>query len=913
MVKQMGGIGVRLRGLTLLVAAIAAAALCLAFTGRAQATQEITQFDTGISSTQAGGHPDIEYEITWTNRLGSELPCNCEDARVLDMHFPTGFIGNPHNVPTCSLTEFSLHSCDPDSQVGVLDIQGGLREVIYNLTPHPNEPGLIGFYVPGAETALFIVLHARTGSDYGLDATTSAVYHLLPVNSISVHIWGVPADPSHDANRFPAGKSGSDFGVTCKPYPEGCFGPVKANVPPAPYLQNPTRCGVPLTASHDVDYYTGTVVTAFSPWPVTTGCDKLTFDPSLKATATTSAADTASGLDVTLNVPQTQSPSAPSPSEIRSVETTLPKGFSLAANAANGKIACADSELAFETEGEAQCPEFAKIGTSTIDSTALPGPIHGGIYIGQPQPGQTYRVFVTADGFATHVKLKGAVDVDQQTGQIVTKFTDMPQSPIQGVDLHFFGSERGIFATPASCGKFPIVTRFVPWDEALADQFSKSQMEIDSGPGGTPCPGATRPFNPRETVGTANNSAGSFSPLTLEVNRDDGDQSPVSLAVSTPPGLLASLRGVSYCPESAIALLAGGGYTGRAEQSAPLCPASSRIGSVMAGAGPGTRPVYVGGDVYLAGPYKGAPLSLVVAVPAVSGPYDFGNVAVRAAISIDPKSAQISAVSDPLPQILSGVPLRIRYLQVKLDRPGLTLNPTRCDPFAIESTIVGDEGAMAQRSSHFQVANCSSLGFAPLLGLSLSGGLRARGHPQIHAVLGANPGDANSRRVTVTLPKGEQLDNAHIGTVCRRPEFVAKDCPSGSLIGHAEVVTPLLDRPIGGPVYLRASSHELPDLVMDLRGQVDLELVGRIDTVNSRLRTTFESVPDAPVTSVTFDLLGRAKGLLVNSQSLCGKPKRATVVMVGQNGGVVTSRPALRSACTTKAKRKRSASQGNRG
>jgi hypothetical protein len=892
-----------------LLVAVAAAALCFAFTGGAQAAEEITEFTAATTNTQAGGHPDVEYSVGWTARTGTELPCNCEDARILDMHFPTGFIGDPHNVPTCSLNEFSLHLCDPDAQVGTLDIQGALREPIFNLTPHPNEPGLIGFLVPLAESPVFVVLHARTGSDYGLDATSSPIYHLLPFSTIQVHVWGVPADPSHDANRFPVGKI---FAAECKPYPGGCFAPLKSHAPLTPYLQNPTRCDVPLVASHTVAYYTGNVFEASAPWPATTGCDKLTFDPSLTATATTSAADTASGLDVTLKVPQTQSPTAPSPSEIRSVETTLPKGFSLAANGANGKTACADSELGFETEDEADCPEFAKIGTSTIDSTALPGPIHGGIYIGQPQPGQTYRIFVTADGFATHVKLKGAVDVDPQTGQIVTKFTDLPQSPIQEADLHFFGSERGIFATPTECRSLPVVTRFVPWDEALEDQTSTSQMEIASGPGGGPCPGASRPFNPRETAGTADDTAGSFSPLTLEVDRDDGDQTPVALTVSTPPGLLASLRGVSYCPESAIARLSGGGYTGLEEQTAPLCPSSSRIGSVMAGAGPGTRPVYVGGDVYLAGPYKGAPLSLLVVIPAVSGPYDFGNVAVRVAVFVDPRSAQISAVSDPLPQILGGVPLRIRFLQVKLDRPGFTLNPTRCDPFAIESTIAGDEGAVAQRLNHFQVASCSSLGFAPRLGLTLSGGLHAHGHPRIHAVLRPRPGDANIDRVSVTLPAGELLDNAHIGNVCTRVQFAAEQCPASSLLGSASVDTPLLDKPIQGSVWLRSSSHGVPDLVLDLRGQLDLELVGRVDAVNGRLRTTFTAAPDAPVTSVTVDLAGGAKGLLVNSDSLCGSGKRATVKMTGQNGDVVTRRPKLRANCGSASRAKSKGTENGR-
>jgi hypothetical protein len=291
-------------------------------------------------------------------------------------------------------------------------------------------------------------------------------------------------------------------------------------------------------------------------------------------------------------------------------------------------------------------------------------------------------------------------------------------------------------------------------------------------------------------------------------------------------------------------------------------------------------------------------------VPAVSGPYDLGNEVTRIATYVDPVTARVSAVSDPLPLILDGVPLRARSLQIRLDRPNFTLNPTRCDPFAVATQVSGAEGGFVDLENHFQVANCSTLDFSPSLSLKLSGGLKARGHPAIHAVFRARPGDANSRALSVTLPKGEQLDNSHIGNICTRGRFAADDCPSGSLVGRVRVITPLLDEPLQGNVYLRASNHRLPDLVMDLQGQVDLELAGRVDAVKGRLRTTFEDVPDAPVTSLTFDLLGRAKGLLVNSESLCSRRKRATVRMTGQNGDAVTTRPKLRVACGSQASRR---------
>ena len=643
---------------------------------RAAATQEITNFEAKVSGTQAGGHPNVDYVVSWTNRQGSNVPCNCEDARILDMHFPTGFIGNPHNVPACSLTEFSLHECSPDSQVGVIEVLGTLRQALYNLVPHADEAGLVGFYIPGAETPLYTVLHARTGSDYGLDATSSAVYHLLPISNIEVHLWGVPADPSHDNNRFPQGKT---EGVECKPYPGGCFGSVASTSPPAPYLQSPTTCGVPLESSHSIEYYTGTVVRAFDDWPATTGCDQLTFNPSLTATATTGAADSASGLDVVLRVPQTQSPTAPSPSEIRDVTMTLPDGFSLAPNGANGKLACDDTELSFETEEAAHCPEFAKIGTSSIDSSALPGPIQGSIYIGQPLPGQTYRAFITADGFATHVKLKAAVQLDPDSGRIVTSFTDLPQAPIQEVDLHFFGSERGIFATPRKCGSYPVVTKFVPWDAALEDQVSTSEISINSGPGGSPCPPSPRPFHPVVNAGSANNTAGAFSPFTLEMSRADGDQEPTAITAHTPPGFLASLRGVAYCPESTD--LRPPWRRLQRPRGAGRPVVRPRAASVRQGRrGPGTRPDLCRRRRLHGRPLQGRPREPSGRDPRDIGPYDLGNVVTRIAVFVIRPPRRSTTVSDPLPRILEGVPLRVAPTD-RPDRPGFTLNPTRCDPF----------------------------------------------------------------------------------------------------------------------------------------------------------------------------------------------------------------------------------------
>jgi hypothetical protein len=89
---------------------------------------------------------------------------------------------------------------------------------------------------------------------------------------------------------------------------------------------------------------------------------------------------------------------------------------------------------------------------------------------------------------------------------------------------------------------------------------------------------------------------------------------------------------------------------------------------------------------------------------------------------------------------------------------------------------------------------------------------------------------------------------------------------------------------------------------MDLEGQFDIELVGRIDSApNGGLRTTFEAAPDAPVSSLVLRLAGGRRGLLQNVQSLCGGPVRFAVKMTGQNGAAVAARPKLQAACGTRA------------
>ena len=507
------GIAKVLRGKTAVVLTVAVGVTAggIFMSGTAQAEYEYHPYRPGPftafpSTTQAGGHPDLHIHFVVENHFQEEyetgIPsvCNCEDARDVTTSLPAGVIGNPNNVPRCSQVDFNNGvNCSPDTQVGVAfpalngnpNVELTAHTPIYNLVPHPDQAGLLGFFLPLANTPAYIVLSARTGGDFGLDSKVVGIEHLIPIDGFGLDLWGVPADPSHDSERctsFEKLNTGG-FRYECQPgsspqaneeCPVNCPGSTgPSNAELKPFLDNPTTCTKGLFSSIEVLFYNGKETEEEDAWPTGTGCDLLTFNPSLFAQPTTTSTDSPSGLDVDLRVPQLQSPSAPSPSEMRTSVVTLPVGMSINPNAADGKTTCSDAQARFGTEEEANCPEQAKVGTLSLTSTALPEPIPGAIYLGESKSGDRYRLILTANGFATHVKLAGSVKPDPQTGQLVVSFKNLPQAPFSDLNLHFFGSERGLLATPTHCGTYAVTSTFSPWDEALSEQTSTQYFDSE--------------------------------------------------------------------------------------------------------------------------------------------------------------------------------------------------------------------------------------------------------------------------------------------------------------------------------------------------------------------------------------------------------------------------------------------------
>ncbi len=906
-------------GLRPIMLAFALALLGLLGTGVNSASADpvgspILSYEAVPSTSQAGGHPDLFVRFALGTRGDPLLACGCNVIKDALVELPAGFIGNPHAVAECSIAQFALDECPVDSQVGVarperigLDSSCCLLSApgpIYNLQPQPGQAGLFAWKAFTRGFPIYTIIHARTGSDYGLNAETRGITGLFALQTYEQKLWGVPASPVHDGERY---KKGGAFPLE---------GPVSSNLAEKPFLSNPTSCVGPLTSKLTSIAYDHGVDEKTVPWPATTGCDQLNFNPSQSANPTTQAADSASGLDVVLKVPQSDSPNTPSDSEIKGVTVTMPEGFSINSSAADGKTSCSDVQARFGTEEEAQCPEFSKVGTLSIDSWALPEPIPGAIYLGEPLPGNRYRIFIAADGFGTHVKLPGSAYPDAKTGQMTVKFENLPQSPLTEFTMHFFGSERGLLATPAQCGTYAVNSEFEPWTTGLPNQTSTQFFEITSGPNGSPCPGATRPFKPGFRAAGQSNGAGAHSPFSINITRQDGDQTLATVGVHTPPGFSATLKGVPYCPDATLKAIEAS-PNGRGELANPACPVASQVGVSSAGAGAGSKPFYAPGKVYLTGPYKGAPLSFTVVTPAVSGPYDLGNVVNRVAVNVDPTTAAVTAASDPLPQIIEGIPLRLRSVLINLDRKDFTLNPTSCDPFEVTGVLTGDQGSKAEPESRFQVANCETLDFEPKLKTVLKGGTKRGDYPALTATLTQSPaGEANTARAVVALPHSEFLAQEHIRTICTRVQYAADNCPAASIYGKATAVSPLLDDPVSGPVYLRASSNPLPDLVVALKGParqpIEVDLVGRIDSVNGGIRTTFATVPDTPVSKFTLQMQGGKKGLLRNSRDLCKSTSRVDARILGQNGANANQRPILEAPCAKarkQAKAKRAAAK----
>jgi hypothetical protein len=887
--------------------------------------------EAGAPATQAGSHP-AQLTTTIAFNAGPEANTPPALAKDLSFHWPAGLIGNPIPFPQCSDADWShvgqnglSNLCPTDTAIGVAQVDLELKNgegleaaavPVFNLLPQPGEPARFGFFYN--QVPVLIDTSVRTGSDYGIDVHVSNITEISGYVYSRVTVWGVPGDPAHDSAR---GWSCIQGGLT-RLFSSGALPPCAAlgQSNPPPFLTLPTSCTGPLQTSVQADSWANPVLGPPVPptegygMPAMDGCDELPFSAQMEVQPDVQDASTSTGLTAKIHVPQEESANAGgiAGADVKDTTVTLPVGVTLNPAGADGLQACTESQIGFErveepsgtdlftpTEGNPFCPGASKIGTVKITVPELAHPLEGAVYLASQEAnpfGSLVAMYIVAEDPVSGVllKLPGSVSLDETTGQITTTFRNAPQSPLEDLELHFFGGERAPLSTPGLCGTYTTQASFTPWS-GNAPVPSTSTFQITSGPNGGPCPNppgnqspATMPFNPSLASFTSNINAGAFSPLLTTLGREDGNQDIERVTLHYPPGVSGILAGIPLCPE--------------AQANAGTCSSASLIGHTVVSVGVGNDPVTVtGGQVFLTERYAGGQFGLSIVNPAVAGPFNLGKVVVRASVAVDPHTAALTVTTDPIPHIFKGIPLQYRHVNVTIDRPGFTFNPTNCNAQTISGTIGSVQGASSPVAVPFQVTNCAALKFAPKLSATVAGhASRANGeslrvkltYPK--ATFGSQ---ANIRSVKVQLPKQLPSRLSTLQKACLARVFNQNpaNCPPQSIVGHAKAITPLIPVPLEGNAYFVSHGGEaFPDLTIVLKGYgVTLNLVGSTFISNSGITTsTFKTVPDAPVGSFELTLpMGRYSALGSNlphtGYDFCRRHLVMPTEFVAQNGAEI--------------------------
>jgi hypothetical protein len=845
----------------------------------------------GTTDTQAGSHPySLTIAFSANSRgagSGKELP-TVGEAHALNVNLPAGMIGEPSAVPECTRQAFDGEECDPASQIGVdyASVSGvGLFKFrIYNLVPPPDAAAQFAFSFNG--TSVFLDAGVRSGGDNGITEHVDPVAQRKVVFNAAT-IWGVP---------------GEHTGTGTKPFltlPTSCGEPQVFSVEELGTWQeenavlhekNPEEKASASFITHD---NAGNKV-GF------TGCERLVhFQPSLEVAPDTSYTDTPAGLTAVLRAPQGLNGEGLAVSSLKDTTVVLPEGVVVNPGQANGLQACQTSQEAFglvengEVNEEApSCPAASKVGTDEISTPLLPDKLKGNVYVLQSNPPKL-ELLVVASGDGVNLKLPGVVHLNTLTGQLTTTFENTPDAPFTEFSLSFNGGPQAALVTPTKCGSYGTSSSFVPWAAPfVADALSTSSFQLTSGPGGGPC-ASPMPFAPVMTAGSTSDQAAGYTDFSMLLSRGDGQQRISSLQFKTPEGLLGMISKVALCSE--------------AQAQTKSCPPASQIGHTVVTAGPGPDPLQIPeagqsqAPIYLTGPYEGAPYGLAIVVPIVAGPFTLETQLVRGRIEVDPHTSQLTITTDPLPQIVDGIPTDLREIDAVVDRPGFMFNPTNCSPMSFSGTAKGSEGASATLSSSFQVGSCQSLKFKPNFKVSTSGKPSRLNGASLTAKIvyptvapGNNQASAqtNIARVKVELPKRLPSRLSTLQKACRAAVFAANPagCPEASVVGHATAVTPVLPGPLSGPAYFVSHGGEaFPSLIVVLQGQnITIDLEGTTFISKKGITTsTFKSVPDVPVTSFELALPKGPHSALAANGNLCKGSLALPTEFLAQNGALI--------------------------
>jgi hypothetical protein len=905
---------------------------------------DATVWNEGAAATEAGSHPySIDLEIRLDQGSGES------DLRGLRIEMAPGLLLDPAFSSTlCSAAAFTTprsssrepssrsgESCPDRSQVGTVAVSLGAGETrrfgLFELEPVPGAALRLGASPFGRPLTFdAVIASGAAGTFMSLEAED--VPEALGASSLELDLWGTPWGASHDPERGNCLNEAEPGFAWCK----SSVGEPSESSPRA-FITLPTECSASLGFEASVSSWQEegeesaravNRVPSGEAAPIE-GCASLEFAPESEGLLSVTKASSSSGyvFRLTDEDPGLADPSQRIHASARSAVVELPPGVTLNPSLGAGLETCTPGQLAAETAFNppgAGCPNGSKIGDFSVRVPFYEGLLDGGIYLGKPfdNPSDTllavYLIAKSADR-GLLITVPGKLVSNSGNGNLTATFEDLPQLPYTDLEVDFRSGQRAPLISPPSCGSAKTRIAMTPWAAGGPSEISETGSPITSGIDLGPCPGtATPPFAPTLTAGGVNSNVGSYTPYFVHISRQDAEQEITSYSLVLPKGVTGKLAGTPFCPDAAIE--AARHRSGVEETGAPSCPAASEVGRTLTGYGVGPALTYAPGHVYLAGPYHGAPLSLVTIDAATLGPFDLGTIVIRSAFDIDPTTAQLridSRASDPIPHILDGIVLHLRDIRVDMDRPQFTHNPSSCEPSQLESTLTGSgasfedpgDDSAATSSTHFQLLNCLTLGFHPKLGLRLRGGTRRGAYPSLRAsFISRGAEDSNLKRLEVAMPHTEFLAQQHIQSICTRPQFEVGRCPPTSIYGRATADTPLFDDPLRGNVYLVSSSHKFPDLVADLHsGSVHIVVEGQIGpSKQGGFRAFFENLPDGPIERFTMTLFGGKRGLLTNSVNICANPPLASVKGLGQNnvGAIFTSR--LRGRC-------RKERQDNRG
>ncbi len=916
----------------------------------AQASFGLETFDLaftnedGSPATQAGSHPfAVTADLSLNTEPGDPLKLEGE-IKDLNVSQITGLVGDPGVTPRCPTDKFLTRpggspagaletECPDATAIGtiVAEIDVGRTKqsgAVYNLPPSPGTVAKIGFVIATVPVTIDFVVNPKP--PYNVIARLHNIAQPLPLFGSKLTLWGVPASKVHDPYRGDCASISAPTGeVTSR-------GDCPTGAPEVPFLTLPRACQGPLRTTYTADSWEhpGAVLPDGEPdpsdplWvsgfsetndgsehpvpPGMTGCSKLGFSPTVAALPTAKAASSPTGLDFSLNVHDEGLTSATglAQSDIKKTVVTLPEGMTANPSLAEGLSVCSEEDLARETFSSAPgegCPNESKIGTVEVETPLLEEPLKGSLYIAKPYANPFNSLLalyfvIKNPTLGIIIKQPAKVEPDPRTGRLVTVVENIPQLPFSHFTLHFREGSRSPLVTPPACGAYNAKAVLTPWagGEPIT---TTSVFQIISGTNAGSCPaGGVPPFAPQATTGTLNNAAGSYSPFDLHITRKDGEQELTRFSTIMPPGLTGNLSGVPFCPDSAIE--AARHKTGAQESNEPSCPAVSQIGHTLVGAGVGGVLAWAPGKLYLAGPYNGAPLSIVSVTSATVGPFDLGTVVIRFALRVNSMTAQVeidSAGSDPIPHIIDGIVVNVREIHAYVDRTKFIINPTNCNPLSIRDAVNGAgtdlttpaDDVMVALTSPFQAADCANLSFKPGFRVTTSGKTSKANGASLAVKLSfpnAPQGtQSNIRTVKVDLPKQLPSRLTTLQKACTAAQFRINPagCPAASVVGHARAITPILPVPIEGPAYFVSNGGEaFPNLIMVLQGYgITIDLVG--DTFISKTgitSSTFKTVPDQPVTSFELVLPQGPYSALTANGNLCTSKLTMPTEFVGQNG-----------------------------